>query len=279
MSAIERSAARRADESRRSEMTRKTRPSTPDERDACIAAADTLIDPILKNVVDAWVPVRDAYLAQREDHAIAMGASATASDSANQAGLAFDAAFRSWARTVHDERGRPRTADLTAMLGGVQPGNLPRKPHREKVTRARRLLTELSARPDLRGDAAALDALVRSVARLESDVTANEAAYRARTAAVAELGEVSATFDTTWGHLVRTLRFVDPEGAQMVVPRFASTRRRAPAPSTADATTTTAAPAMPACEPVPAGPELTLVPEAPRADDLDEPGIGDSEAA
>jgi hypothetical protein len=184
---------------------RRTRPKTSEERADCLRAARDLL---ARRAVSAGVrrdvqPACDAFSGALRRYASARVREDRARPRAHAAAAAFEVAFRGWAGTVIDQKKRRDSARVAALLGGVLPGELPRRVLAERVARTAGLAGHIAADPSLRRVAGEVRDMLATRAALAEAVAALTAAEDARAHASAALARAARAFDRAWGVLVR----------------------------------------------------------------------------
>ena len=140
----------------------------------------------------------------------------------------YDAAMRRFCPSVRDARGIAATSALGIMLGGVNYGDLVRRPYAEEHLRTTELLRQVKDHPDYTYDQDAYDEL--SLANDELGAIVNDLAAET----LAEIADTAAhkanrkAFDASYTRFRQTARAVmGDEGSRTILPEFITTGAKA----------------------------------------------------
>ena len=140
----------------------------------------------------------------------------------------YDTAMRRFCPSVRDARGIAATSALGIMLGGVNYGDLVKKPYAEEHLRTTELLRQVKDHPDYTYDQAAYDEL--SLSNDELGVIVNELAAET----LAEITDTAAhkanrkLFDASYTRFRQTARaLMGDEGSRTILPEFITTGAKA----------------------------------------------------
>ncbi len=133
----------------------------------------------------------------------------------------YDAAMRRFCPSVRDARGIAATSALGIMLGGVNYGDLVKRPYAEEHLRTTELLRQVKDHPDYTYDQDAYDELSRANDELGAIVNELAAETLAEIADTAAHKANRKAFDASYTRFRQTARAVmGDEGSRTILPEF-----------------------------------------------------------
>jgi hypothetical protein len=199
-----------------SEKTR-TRPATTVERSEVIRASLAIealpdLPPVMQVAMATdFVPWRDIYQAAHTAYARAKVKEGNAIDAAKEANEAFEVAMRKWMSGVTDTKGRHLPRSVAALIGGVLPSELSRKPDVEQVSLTSELREQLALSTKVRGEDDARETMLAARDALAAAVDARSDAEDVRAKAHKARARAAVNFDFGWGDVVRKITHHAPD--------------------------------------------------------------------